>query len=138
MFHLEWRLMIDAAMGFCIYNNVGVAAKWALQKFPRQLRRILIIDWDVQFDPIVDSADIVMAMELRGYSMKIPMYCTYLFIAMMMGRFVPPTSHSANLDPFTGSPYNVGSGPGVGKNVNITWNKDRDRPSLIPVVRSDN
>ena len=42
---------IDAAMGFCIYNNVGVAAKWALQKFPRQVRRILIIDWDVQYSP---------------------------------------------------------------------------------------
>jgi len=38
----------DAAMGFCIYNNVGVAAKWALQKFPRQVQRVLIIDWDVQ------------------------------------------------------------------------------------------
>ncbi len=42
-------LMIDAAMGFCIYNNVGVAARWALQKFPHRVQRILIIDWDVQY-----------------------------------------------------------------------------------------
>jgi acetoin utilization deacetylase AcuC-like enzyme len=39
----------DAAMGFCIYNNVGVAAKWVLQKYPQQVKRILIIDWDVQY-----------------------------------------------------------------------------------------
>ena len=82
--------MTDAAMGFCIYNNVGVAAKWALQKFPRQLRRILIIDWDVQYYPLVNTADIVTVMELKGYSMKIPMYCIYLFIGTTMERSVPP------------------------------------------------
>ena len=42
------ELTVDAAMGFCIYNNVGVAAKWVLQKYPHAVRRILIIDWDVQ------------------------------------------------------------------------------------------
>ena len=42
-------LMEDAAMGFCIYNNVGVAAKWVLQRFPHLVRRILILDWDVQY-----------------------------------------------------------------------------------------
>jgi Histone deacetylase domain len=41
----------DAAMGFCIYNNVGVAAKWVLQNFPHQVQRVLIIDWDVQYFP---------------------------------------------------------------------------------------
>jgi acetoin utilization deacetylase AcuC-like enzyme len=35
--------------------------------------------------------------------------------------------------PFTGSPYNVGSAAGVGRNVNITWDKHRDRPSLPPM-----
>lgn len=42
----------EAAMGFCIYNNVGVAAKWVLQKFPHLVKRILIIDWDVQCFPL--------------------------------------------------------------------------------------
>ena len=85
---LEWRLMIDAAMGFCIYNNVGVAAKWALQKFPRQLRRILIIDWDVQYIRLMDTADIVTAMELKGYSMKILMSCISLSIVTTMALSV--------------------------------------------------
>jgi len=47
--------MSDAAMGFCIYNNVGVAAKWALQRYPCQVQRILIIDWDVQYAPLVST-----------------------------------------------------------------------------------
>ena len=35
-------------MGFCIYNNVAVAASAALRKYPNTIRRVLIIDWDVQ------------------------------------------------------------------------------------------
>ncbi len=34
----------DHAMGFCVFNNIAVAAKKALS---RGLKRILIIDWDV-------------------------------------------------------------------------------------------
>jgi acetoin utilization deacetylase AcuC-like enzyme len=36
--------MRDRAMGFCLINNVVVAAQWALST---GLERILIIDWDV-------------------------------------------------------------------------------------------
>ena len=32
-------------MGFCIYNNVAIAAKWAREKWGAQ--RVLIVDWDV-------------------------------------------------------------------------------------------
>lgn len=35
----------DMAMGFCIYNNVAIAASYALEKY--NLQRILILDWDV-------------------------------------------------------------------------------------------
>ena len=34
-----------APMGFCLFNNVSVAAKYAIKKF--DLNRILIVDWDV-------------------------------------------------------------------------------------------
>jgi acetoin utilization deacetylase AcuC-like enzyme len=35
----------DRAMGFCIFNNVAVACKYAQKKFG--VKKVLIIDWDV-------------------------------------------------------------------------------------------
>ena len=35
----------DQAMGFCLFNNVAVAARWAQAE--RGVERVLIIDWDV-------------------------------------------------------------------------------------------
>lgn len=37
--------VFDRAMGFCVFNNIAIAARYAL-KF-KNLQRILIIDWDV-------------------------------------------------------------------------------------------
>ncbi|MCI5223239.1 MAG: histone deacetylase [Candidatus Electrothrix sp. AR4] len=33
------------SMGFCLYNNVAVAARWAMRELG--MRRIMIIDWDL-------------------------------------------------------------------------------------------
>jgi acetoin utilization deacetylase AcuC-like enzyme len=35
----------NQAMGFCLFNNIAIAAAWALEK--RGLSRILIVDWDL-------------------------------------------------------------------------------------------
>lgn len=35
----------NRAMGFCLFNNIGIAAKYIQQK--HQLEKVLIIDWDV-------------------------------------------------------------------------------------------
>jgi acetoin utilization deacetylase AcuC-like enzyme len=35
----------DRAMGFCLFNNIAIGARYALRNFP--LQRILIVDWDV-------------------------------------------------------------------------------------------
>ena len=35
----------DRAMGFCLFNNIAIGAKYALRNF--SLQRILIVDWDV-------------------------------------------------------------------------------------------
>src|SRR5438105_1190016 len=35
----------DSAMGFCLFNNVAIAAHEAIKEF--QLDRVLIVDWDV-------------------------------------------------------------------------------------------
>ena len=35
----------NRAMGFCLFNNVAVAAKWAIRHLG--LRRVMIVDWDL-------------------------------------------------------------------------------------------
>jgi acetoin utilization deacetylase AcuC-like enzyme len=35
----------DSAMGFCLFNNIAIAARYAQEKY--NLRKILIVDWDV-------------------------------------------------------------------------------------------
>ena len=37
--------LVDRGMGFCLFNNVAVAARMALDEF--QLDRVLVVDWDV-------------------------------------------------------------------------------------------
>lgn len=38
---------IGQAMGFCLYNNVAVAARYAQAGYPDQIKRVLIVDFDV-------------------------------------------------------------------------------------------
>ena len=35
----------NRAMGFCLFNNVAIAAKWAI--IHRSLKRVMIVDWDL-------------------------------------------------------------------------------------------
>lgn len=35
------------AMGFCIFNNVGIGALHLLQAYPDEIRRVLVVDFDV-------------------------------------------------------------------------------------------
>ncbi|CAK4079543.1 unnamed protein product [Aphanomyces euteiches] len=87
------------AMGFCLFNNVAVAAKTAVEKFG--LRRVLILDWDIH----------------HGNGTEHMFHDDPTVLYASLHRF---DNHGA-FYPGTGAPDSVGSGAGAGFNVNIGW-----------------
>ncbi|XP_063301144.1 polyamine deacetylase HDAC10 [Pelobates fuscus] len=92
----------DQSNGFCVFNNVAIAAKYAQKKY--NLQRILIVDWDVHHGQgiqyIFEDDPSVLYFSWHRYEHKI---------------FWP------NL---TESDYDcVGKGQGTGFNINLPWNK---------------
>lgn len=85
-------------MGFCLFNNVSVAAKFALSNY--NIKRILIIDYDVHHGNGTQDA---------FYSDSQVLYLS---------------THEYPWYPFTGSAEEMGSGPGEGYNVNIPLEAD--------------
>jgi acetoin utilization deacetylase AcuC-like enzyme len=83
----------ERAMGFCLFNNVAVAATFALRQ--RGLDRVMVLDWDVHHgngtNDIFHSSDEVLFASIHQW----PLY------------------------PGTGSAEDVGSGRGEGYTVNL-------------------
>lgn len=90
----------DVAMGFCIFNNVAIAAK-VMQK-EHGVKKIAIVDWDVHHGNATQNAfyedDSVLFISLHRFD---------------DGTFYPGRS---------GDPKRVGYNSGKGFNVNIAWN----------------
>lgn len=100
----------DAAMGFCLFNNVPIAAKVCQEEFPDICRKILILDWDVH----------------HGNGIQNMFYDdpNILYISLHVyqnGNFYPGKPDN----PMTpdGGIQQCGAGPGLGKNVNIGWHE---------------
>ncbi|KAJ5182425.1 Histone deacetylase clr3 [Penicillium capsulatum] len=92
----------DTAMGFCLFNNVCVAARVCQRELGEQCRKILILDWDVH----------------HGNGIQKAFYDdpNVLYISIHVhqnGKFYPGGDE--------GDWDHCGEGPGVGKNVNIPW-----------------
>ncbi|XP_058127858.1 histone deacetylase 6 [Anopheles ziemanni] len=92
----------DAPHGFCIFNNIAVAARAAIEH--HGLKRVLIVDWDVHHgngtQHIFENDPRVLYISVHRYD---------------NGSFFPKST-DANFDA-------VGSGEGEGFNVNIPWNR---------------
>jgi len=85
--------MRNKAMGFCIFNNVACAAKYALSN--QDINRILIVDWDVH----------------HGNGTQASFYDE--------PRVLYFSTHQRPLYPGTGDFDDVGVGDGKGFNVNV-------------------
>jgi acetoin utilization deacetylase AcuC-like enzyme len=83
----------NRAMGFCLFNNIAVAARFALDE--RGVSRVMILDWDVHHgngtNDIFHASDRVLFMSI----------------------------HQSPLYPGTGPASDVGEGPGDGFTVNV-------------------
>lgn len=83
----------DRAMGFCLFNNIAVAAHWALHRLGT--RRIMIVDWDLHHGNGTQNS---------FYRSEKVLYCS---------------THQAPLYPGTGALTESGEGAGRGYTVNI-------------------
>jgi acetoin utilization deacetylase AcuC-like enzyme len=83
----------QGSLGFCLFNNVAIAAKYLIEK--HRLERILIIDWDVHHG---NGTQDIFYEDAR-----------VLFFS----------THQSPLYPGTGDIYEIGEGEGKGYNVNI-------------------
>ncbi|KJZ78848.1 hypothetical protein HIM_01621 [Hirsutella minnesotensis 3608] len=104
--HAEW----DAPMGFCFFNNVPVAVRVCQQDFPAECRRVLILDWDVHHGNGIQN---IFYHDPNVLYISIHVY--------QNGEFYPGKPPN----PMTpdGGIENCGSGPGLGKNINIGWHE---------------
>ncbi|PHH65416.1 hypothetical protein CDD81_2520 [Ophiocordyceps australis] len=102
--HAEW----DAPMGFCFFNNVPVAVRVCQQDYPNVCRKVLILDWDVHHGNGIQN---IFYQDPNVLYISIHVY--------LNGSFYPGKPPN----PMTpdGGIENCGSGPGLGKNINIGW-----------------
>lgn len=91
----------DEACGFCIFNNVAVGAKYAMEM--HGAKRILILDWDVH----------------HGNGIQNIFYDDPRVLYISIHRFDGGTFFPGKLD---ADHTFVGSGSGKGFNINIPWN----------------
>lgn len=100
----------DRAGGFCIFNNIGIAAKYAIERYG--LERILIIDWDIHHGN---------ALQDLFYNDRRVLYLS---------------SHYMGWYPNTGDWDETGEAEGAGYTVNIPVPKELKDDDIVHVYRN--
>jgi acetoin utilization deacetylase AcuC-like enzyme len=98
----------DRAMGFCLFNNVAIAAELAIREL--SLERVLILDWDVHHG--------------NGTAEIFRRRADVLFASI----------HQLGLYPGTGSVADAGSGDGLGYTINVPVPRGSDEEVWISVL----
>ena len=101
--------LADRAGGFCIFNNLGVTARYAINQF--DFRKILIIDWDIHHGNGIQDL---------FYREKEVLYFS---------------THDMLLYPYTGNLEETGKGPGKGFTVNIPLPRDLNDADIVHLYR---
>jgi acetoin utilization deacetylase AcuC-like enzyme len=97
--------MPDKASGFCIFNNIAIAAQYAIDRY--HLSRILVIDWDIHHgngihDIFYSNSDVF-----------------YL------------STHDLMMYPYTGEIEQTGEGEGEGYTINAPISRDLTDDDMI-------
>jgi acetoin utilization deacetylase AcuC-like enzyme len=99
----------DRAGGFCIFNNLGVTARYAMER--HGFKRILIVDWDIHHGNAIQDL---------FYRDKQVFYLS---------------THYMGWYPHTGDWEETGEGDGLGYNVNIPVPKELEDNDIIHIYR---
>lgn len=98
----------NESLGFCIFNNVPIAAKVCMADYPEVCRKVLILDWDVHhgngIQNIFYNDPNVLYISLHVYQ---------------NGIFYPGQPDDEGIP--DGGLDKCGVGLGMGKNINIGW-----------------
>ncbi|KAM3583021.1 hypothetical protein VKS41_004777 [Umbelopsis sp. WA50703] len=99
----------DEVMGFCFFNNVGVAASLALKSHPNIIKKVLIIDWDIH----------------HGNGTQRIFYDNPNVLFISIHRW-----DAGKFYPFSGAPDECGDGYGLGYNVNIAFSENDKQKAM--------